>query len=183
MNIQLSSPKIPLKLSGWKQHFTFNLIIRIKTVTNCGEEAGSRIECFCQCWGNLMLSLRQLKVYSKNPSWCWAQVSCPIYLTWTLFLQHCSMFSWHVREVSFTRPQAAHLSSKAKNILLAKPNQIPFMKFPPLVHFQALIERDKFSIHIQVLLHSTVFQLFTHSIVIHLLLLILLLHSLSWIST
>lgn len=48
MNIQLSSPKKTLKLSGYYQHFTFNLIIRIETVTNCGEEAGSRIECFCQ---------------------------------------------------------------------------------------------------------------------------------------
>lgn len=72
--------KKTLKLSGYYQHFTFNLIIRIETVTNCGEEAGSRIECFCQHWGNSMLSLRQLKGYRKNRSWCRAQVSCPIYL-------------------------------------------------------------------------------------------------------
>lgn len=75
--------------------------------------------------------------------------------------------------------------------LLAKPriyywpNQIKshLWNFLLLVHFQYLIERVKFSIHMKVLLHSTVFQLFTHSIVIHFLLLILLLHSLSCIST
>lgn len=132
-----------LKLSGYNQNFTFNLIIRIETVTNCGEEPGSRTECFCWHWGNSVLSLRQLKGYSKNQSWCSAQVSYPIYLVWTLFLQHCSMFSRYIREVSFTRPQAAHLSSNSLQSQeyttgQIKSNQIPFMKFPPLGPFSRL---------------------------------------------
>lgn len=116
MNIQFFSPEKSQAIRTQTAFHVFNLIVSIETVTNCGKEAGTRTECFCQHWVNSVLSLRQPKGYSENQSWCRVQVSCPIYFAWKLFLPHCSMFSWHIRDVSSTRPQVKtrpHLSSNS----------------------------------------------------------------------
>lgn len=64
-----------------------------------------------------------------------------------------------------------------------KSNQIKSHLCHFLLLVKDLIEKDNSVFTYKLELHSTVFQLFTHCIVIHLLLLILLMHSLSYICT
>lgn len=163
----------PRKISSYQDTTRISgVCLLVEKQSNCGKEAGTRTECFCQRWENLVLSLKQPKGCSKNQSWCRVQVIRPIYLAWKLFLSLCSMFSWHIRELSFTRPRVKsrpYLSSNSMQSQKYTSSQIKptFSSWPIRVN-------KKFSMHTQVLLHGTVFQVSTYWNLIHIFLLIFL---------